>query len=55
MRQFAKWIGILSLIGTVLPPTMFMAHVISLEMVQAIMFVSCIGWFATAPFWMKVD
>jgi len=55
MRQFAKWIGIVSLIGTVLPPAMFMVHVIALEMVQAIMFVSCIGWFSTAPLWMKVD
>lgn len=54
--KIAKIIGFISLAGTIIPPALFMLHILKSEVVmQQIMFVSCIGWFVTAPLWMKAE
>ncbi len=53
--KVAKMIGMVSLVGTILPPTLFMLHWMPHGMMQNVMLLSCLGWFATAPFWMKAE
>ena len=51
--RVAKPIGLLSLVGTIVPPLLFMFHWLDFGPMKAIMFASCILWFVAAPFWMK--
>jgi hypothetical protein len=55
LLKAAKPIGLLSLVGTIVPPLLFMLHWLESGPMQAIMFASCVLWFATAPFWMKSE
>jgi hypothetical protein len=54
-RPLAKFIGLTALAGTILPPTAFMTGHLGHQPMQAIMLASAIAWFASAPFWMKVE
>lgn len=53
MPQIAKVLGLLSLAGTIVPPLLFLAHAMSEGSMKAIMLVSAVVWFVTAPLWMK--
>jgi len=53
MTQIAKVLGLLSLAGTIVPPLLYLAQAMSEGAMKAIMLVSAILWFSTAPFWMK--
>ncbi len=55
MSKFAKPIGWLALVGTIIPPLLFMFHKLESGPMQAIMLISCFLWFASAPFWMKAE
>ncbi|MCX7414329.1 MAG: hypothetical protein NTW36_12930 [Planctomycetia bacterium] len=51
----AKVLGLGALVGTILPPAMFMLQMLPLDTMQAIMLVAAVVWFGAAPFWMKVE
>jgi hypothetical protein len=53
IKTIARPIGYLALLGTIGPPLLFMFHKIELAPMQAIMLVSCIAWFVSAPLWIK--
>lgn len=55
MRSLAKTIGLLALAGTIVPPALFMFHLMSLEMMKIAMLAATVGWFATSPFWIGRD
>jgi hypothetical protein len=55
MNTIAKPIGLLALVGTIVPPFLFMLHKLEIGPMQNIMLVSCIVWFMTAPLWMKTE
>lgn len=55
MKSIALPLGILSLFGTIVPPVMFMMHMIAEAPMKNIMLVSCLVWFITAPMWMKSE
>jgi len=55
MHTPAKLIGLAALVGTILPPALFMLKALPLDTVKAIMLVSTVAWFVAAPFWMKVE
>ena len=55
MPSIAKLIGLAALVGTIVPPALFMFKMIPLETVKIVMLASTIVWFAAAPFWLKTD
>jgi hypothetical protein len=55
MKAIAKPIGLLSLVGTIVPPLLFMFQKLDLDPMKNIMLVSCVLWFITAPMWMKAE
>lgn len=55
MKQVARLIGYSSLAGTIVPPLLFSLKSMTQPTMQLIMLVSCITWFAAAPFWMKAE
>jgi hypothetical protein len=55
MRPIAKSLGLLSLLGTGLPPALFMFKVLPLEPMKAIMLAAALVWFLTAPLWIGRD
>lgn len=52
MKATAKLVSFLALVGTILPPTMFLLGHLDLEQVKGAMLVSTLLWFASAPLWM---
>lgn len=55
MKSIAISIGALALLGTIVPPVLFMLHMIAESPMKHIMLVSCLAWFVTAPMWMKSE
>jgi hypothetical protein len=55
MKSIALPVGILSLLGTIVPPFLFLFHRIESDPMKNIMLVSCLLWFVTAPIWMKTE
>lgn len=55
MPSLPKLLGLAALVGTVVPPALFMLKIIPLDAVKIIMLVSTVVWFASAPFWLKTD
>lgn len=53
LTQVAKVLGLLSLAGTIVPPVLFLTKSLAIEPMKFIMLVSMIGWFVTAPLWLK--
>jgi hypothetical protein len=53
MHRFAKTLGGLALVATIVPPALFMFGVLALEPMKWIMLVATVLWFATAPLWIK--
>lgn len=51
----AKFVGIAALAGTILPPLAFLAGVMPLDTVKAVLLISTVLWFGAAPLWMRVD
>ncbi len=55
MKNIALPVGALDLLGTIVPPVLFMLHRIEQDPMKNIMLVSCLVWFVTAPMWMKSE
>lgn len=55
MKNLALPVGALALLGTIVPPVLFMFHMIGQDPMKNIMLVSCLVWFVTAPMWMKSE
>jgi hypothetical protein len=55
MKTIALPIGVLALLGTIVPPVLFMLHKMDQDPMKTTMFVSCVIWFITAPMWMKSE
>lgn len=55
MKTLALPIGVLALVGTIVPPLLFMLGHIEQPPMKITMLVSCIVWFVTAPMWMKSE
>jgi hypothetical protein len=55
LKSIALPIGLLALVGTILPPVLFLLHRIEPEPMKQLMLASCLLWFLTAPLWMKAE
>lgn len=55
MHSFAKFLGLLALAATIVPPALFMFKIMPLVAMKWTMLVAAIVWFATAPVWMKTN
>lgn len=53
MTAIARLLGILALAGTLVPPLLFLFRAIGEGPMKALMLVSTLVWFVTAPLWMK--
>jgi hypothetical protein len=53
MQSLAKFLGLLALAATIVPPALFMFKLMPLGTMQWIMLAATVVWFATAPVWMK--
>jgi hypothetical protein len=53
MKMPCKILAPLALVGTILPPLLFLAKAIGEGPMKTAMLVSAIVWFTAAPFWMK--
>ena len=53
MQSFAKYLGLLALAGTIVPPALFMFKLMPLAAMQWTMLAATLVWFVTAPVWMK--
>ena len=54
-KSVALPIGLLALVGTIVPPVLFLLHRIGEDPMKQIMLASCLVWFLTAPLWMKSE
>ncbi len=52
---FARCIGYLALLGTIVPPLLFMTKRMELVPMQNLMLLSCVAWFVAAPLWMRSE
>jgi hypothetical protein len=55
MKTIALPLGALALLGTIVPPVLYMLHQMEQTPMKTTMLVSCIVWFVTAPMWMKSE
>lgn len=53
MQALAKYLGLLALAATIVPPALFMFKLMPLAAMQWTMLAATFVWFATAPVWMK--
>ncbi len=55
MKTIALPVGLLALVGTIVPPVLFLLHRLEQEPMKNLMLASCLVWFITAPLWMKSE
>ena len=53
MKPTAMILGALSLLGSIVPPVLFLNGQMEQDPMKLAMLVSCVVWFVTAPIWMK--
>ena len=53
MKPIAITVGAAALLGTIIPPTLFLTGQLGQDSMKLIMLVACLLWFVTAPMWMK--
>lgn len=53
MNSVAKILAPLALVGTILPPVLFLFSMVGEGTMKLTMLIAAVAWFATAPFWMK--
>ncbi len=53
MKPTAILIGAVALLGSILPPVLFMTGSMEQDVMKNAMLVACVAWFITAPVWMK--
>jgi hypothetical protein len=52
MRVLLRAVSGIALVGTIVPPVLFVADVMDLDQVKAWMAVATVVWFAVTPLWM---
>jgi hypothetical protein len=52
MRTLAKCVSAAALVGTIVPPLLLFAGVVSLEQMKGWMLVATLAWFGATPVWM---
>ncbi|MFT3829080.1 MAG: hypothetical protein QM691_05160 [Opitutaceae bacterium] len=52
MRTLAKLLSSIALAGTILPATLYLADLQTLDRVKLWMLAATVLWFSTVPFWM---
>ncbi len=55
LKSIALPVGLLALVGTIVPPVLFLLHRIEQDPMKNIMLASCLVWFVTALLWMKSE
>ncbi len=55
MKSTAMTIGAVALLGSILPPVLFLNGQLAQDPMKATMLVACLIWFITAPMWMKAS
>lgn len=55
MKTIAKPVGAIALLGTIVPPILFMTGQMAEDPMKTTMLVSCILWFVTAPLWINAE
>lgn len=53
MKRIAQAVSLVSLIGTILPPILFVGDRLDVDAMRFWMLVSTIAWFAATPMWME--
>lgn len=53
MKNIAIILGVIALLGTIVPPVLFMVDKMAQEPMQLAMLIACFVWFVTAPVWMR--
>jgi len=53
MKPIAIAIGALALLGTIIPPVLFLGGQMEQDPMKLIMLIACLIWFVSAPIWMK--
>jgi hypothetical protein len=52
MRALARFVSLVALVGTIVPPLLFFAGSIDLDATKRWMLVAAVAWFAATPLWM---
>lgn len=55
MKKILMIVSFISLAMTIVPAFLVFAQKMSMEQNKLLMFIGTLGWFITAPFWMKKD
>lgn len=55
MKPIAITAGALALLGTIVPPMLFLNGSLDQDAMKLAMLVSCLIWFVTAPMWMRAS
>ncbi len=55
MKPIAITVGTVALLGTIVPPMLFLAGSLGQDAIKLAMLVSCLVWFVTAPVWMRAN
>jgi hypothetical protein len=53
IRSIARLVSLVSLIGTMVPPILFVMDRVSLQQVHGWMLIATVTWFASASLWME--
>jgi hypothetical protein len=55
MKPLLRAVSALALVGTIVPPALFLAGRLDLDATKLWMAVCALAWFAATPFWMKQE
>lgn len=55
MRRWARAVALTALAATIGPPVLLMLGILGEGSMRAIMLVGAVGWFVSAPFWLRED
>jgi hypothetical protein len=55
MKPIAIIVGAAALLGTIVPPLLFLTGSLGQDAMKLAMLASCLVWFVTAPMWMRVS
>ncbi len=53
MKNLAIILGAIALLGTIVPPTLFLMDGMAEGTMKLTMLIACVVWFVTAPVWMR--
>jgi hypothetical protein len=53
MKTALRFVSAVALVGTILPPILYVGGVMDLDQAKLWMLGATVAWFAATPFWMK--